>query len=176
MCINRFERILDRYNNPTLKEEYYTKLEMDYAMKSIKMENEKFTNFVKTKQNEQYKLLKDIYLDYKKGKNILDRFEAYDVELHSKNTQRLANILSHNNMSPFTKARISNILKYHFKGDNKKLKLYIEKDNNNLFVRLIDLYHLGIPSKHKGIPADTMKERLYNQHKNDKISINNIKE
>lgn len=175
MCINRFKHVLDRYNNPTLKEEYYSTLDMDYAMKSIKIDHEKFTNFVKTDQNEQYKLLKKIYIDYKNGKNILNKFQAYDVELYSKNTQRLTNILSYNNMQNFTNLRTSNVLKYHMI-ENKKLRLYMEKDKNNkLIVRLIDLYHLAIPSAHKGISSEIMKERVYNEHKNNKININEIK-
>lgn len=176
MLTNRFKHVLNRYDNPTLKEEEYTNLELDFAVKSIKLDRYKFTNFVKSEQNEQYKLIKEIYIDYKKGKNILDRFKAYDVELHYKNTQRLLDILSYNNMQKFTKMRVSNILKYHMVDNNNKLRIYIERDINGcLIVRLIDLFHLAIPSAHKGIPAEIMKERIYNQHKNNKISINLIK-
>ena len=176
MCINRFKHVLNRYDNPTLKDECYSGLEMDYAMKSINLPDEQYTNFVKTDQNQQYKLLKQIYHDYKQGKNVLNRFQAYDVELYSKNTQRLANILSYNNMKKFSKARTSTILKYHLIEDNSKFRLYIEKDKNNkLIVRLIDLYHLAIPSSHRGISADIMKERTYNEHKHNKTNINKIK-
>lgn len=175
MCINRFKHVLNRYNNPIKRDEYFSELELDYAMKSINIEEDKFTNFVKTDQNEQYKFLKELYCEYKKGINILDKFEAYDIELYSKNTERLSNILTYNNNEKFNGIRTSNVLKYHFIGDNKKFKLYIEKQGSKLIVRLIDLFHLAIPSGHKGIPAEIMKERLYNQHKNNKISINLIK-
>lgn len=76
-------------------------------------------------------------------------------------------------MQIFTKLRTSNILKYYLIEDNNKFRLYIEKDKNNkLIVRLIDLYHLAIPSSHKGISVEVMKERVYNQHKNNKVNIN----
>lgn len=175
MQINRFKHVLYRYNTPVIKEESYLKLEMDYAMKSINIKEEKYTNFVKTYQNEQYKLLSKIYIDYKNGKNILSRFVAYDIELYSKNTKRLSNILSYNNIQNFTLVRTSNVLKYHLIGNNK-IRRYIEKNKNNILnVRLIDIYHLAIPSVHRGIPAEVMKERIYNKHRNNKISISNLK-
>jgi len=136
--------------------EEYTKLEMDFAMKSINLEKHKFTNYVKTNQNKQYKLLEKIYSDYKNGK-------------------RLSDILSYNNMDNFTMTRITNTLKFHLK-DNNQIRLFIEIEKNNILkVRLIDLFHLAIPSEHKGMSSEVMKDKLYNQHKNNRLSINLIK-
>lgn len=176
MQINRFNHIIDRYNDSKIITEYYSKLDMSFAMKSINLKEEQFTNFVKSKQSEQYKLLLNIYSDYKKGKNILDKFEAYDVELYSKNTKRLSKILSYNTMENFNDFRTSNVLKHRLTKSKNKLRLYIEEDDKkNLSVKLIDLYHLAIPSSYKGTSADVMKNRLYNQHKNNKTSISCIK-
>ncbi len=176
---SRFDHVLDRYNNCITVSEEYERLELDYAMKSINIPNEEFSNFVKTDQNEQYKLLKSIYKDYKDGKDILNDFEAYDVELHSKNTTRLSNILTHNNMEPFTDARTSRVLKYQLKNKKNKLRIYIEKEYKDglcvLKVRLIDLFHLAIPSRHNNVPANIMLTRTYNKHRNNKVSINKIK-
>lgn len=177
---SRFDHVLDRYGSCITVNEEYEKLELDYAMKSINLEKEEFSNFVKTDQNEQYKILKSIYKDYKEGKNILDRFKAYDVELYSKNTQRLSNILSYNNMQEFNNFRTSEVLKYELKDSSNKLRVYIEKEVKDgkctLVVRLIDLFHLAIPSRHKGISAETMRRRTYNKHKCNKTSINKIKQ
>lgn len=179
MLANRFQHVLNRYDNPIRTIEEYSKLELDYAMKSINKEEFKFTNFVKSDQSNQYKLLKELYVDYKKGKNILDKFEAYDIEVFSRNTKRLSDILSYNNMEKFNNNRISNILKYQLKEGNNTLRIYIEKEsaNNNcvLKVRLIDLFHLAIPARHRGVSAEEMTNRLYNQHKCNKLSINKIK-
>jgi len=125
-------------------------------MKSINLEKHKFTNYVKTNQNKQYKLLEKIYSDYKNGK-------------------RLSDILSYNNMDNFTMTRITNTLKFHLK-DNNQIRLFIEIEKNNILkVRLIDLFHLAIPSEHKGMSSEVMKDKLYNQHKNNRLSINLIK-
>lgn len=176
---SRFNHVLNRYDNPTTKKEKFDGIEMDFAMKSIDLEDVQFSNFVKTKQNAQYKLLKEIYKDYKAGKNILERFEALDIEMYSKNTTRLSNILSYNTMQKFDNKRTSNVLKHHLKDEPNKMRLFIEEEIKDekkiLHVRLIDLFHLAIPSRHKGVSAEDMCRRTYNKHKNDRTSIGDIK-
>lgn len=176
---NRFQHVLNRYDNPIRKIEEYSRLDLDYAMKSINKEELQFTNFVKSINNNQYKFLKELYIEYKKGKNILDKFVAYDVEVFSSNTKRLISILSYNNMENFNNDRISSILKYQLREEKSTLRIYIEKEEVKgeciLKVKLIDLFHLAIPSRHRGVSAEEMKNRLYNQHKGNKQSISQIK-
>ena len=179
ICTDRFNHVLDRYNSKRVVTEEFSKIEMDFALKSINLEKEKFNNFAKTEKNEQYLLVKELYSKYKSGINILDEFEAYDIELYSKNTSRLAEILTYNNLEPFSCVRTSNVLKFRLSNSNNTLRIYVEKVNKNnqciLKIRLIDLYHLAIPSRYKSVSADKMKNRLYEQHKRNKINISTIK-
>ena len=171
---NRFSayKIVNRFSDSPYKEKKeFESIEMDFSMKSINIEDLHFTNFCKSMGCEQYKLLKNTYIKYKNGENILSDFEFTEIESFS-NIKRLREIIKYNLLG--TSINIYEIFKYKYNNDDR-FQLFIKHNGKKLNVVLIDLFHLGIPAKHYGKTAEEMKLETYKKKRINKVNVNIIK-
>lgn len=171
---NRFvtsKKIARFQENEHLEEIEFGNLEMDFAMKSINLEKEEFTNKCKSLASEQYKTIKELYYRYKNGENILADFCCEDL-LPFDNINRLKEIIKYNLLGK--EIPIYEIYKFSYK-ENNKIRFYIKNDNENLKVVLIDLFHLALPSKRGYKTKEEMQKETYLVNKSNSININLIK-
>lgn len=166
-----FKRI-DRFKeSERLEKVEFESFEMDFAMKSINLEEQEFTNMCKSLSSQQYTTMEDLYYRYKNGENILADFEFGNI-LPYDNINRLKNIIDFN-LSGQT-FKIHEVYKFSYK-QNNKIRFYVKNDNGNLMVVLIDLFHLALPSKHECKTKKEMQREVYLKNKKNKININEIK-
>lgn len=167
-----FKRI-DRFKEDEhIEKVEFENLEMDFAMKSIKLEKQEFTNLCKSLSSQQYIMLKELYHRYKNGENILSDF-CLDELLPFNNMPRLKEIIRYNLVNQDFK--IYEIFKFSYKKNNK-IRFFIKNNNGKLSVVLIDLFHLALPSKYYDSEAEEMQKRVYSKNKENKININSIKQ
>lgn len=166
-----FKRI-DRFKeSERLEKVEFESFEMDFAMKSINLEEQEFINKCKSLSSQQYIIMKDLYYRYKNGENILADFDGDDI-LPYDNINRLKKIIDYN-LSGKT-FKIHEIYKFSYK-QNNKIRFYVKNDNGNLMVVLIDLFHLALPSKYKSKTKKEMQREVYLKNKTNKTNINEIK-
>lgn len=166
-----FKRI-DRFKeSERLEKVEFESFEMDFAMKSINLEEQEFINKCKSLSSQQYKTMDELYKHYKNGENILVDFECGDILPHD-NINRLKKIIDYN-LSGKT-FKIYEVYKFSYKPNNK-IRFYVKNDNGNLMVVLIDLFHLALPSKHECKTKKEMQREVYLKNKKNKININEIK-
>lgn len=133
---------------------HFRKFEFNGNIHSNLIEKEKFTNFVKSKENSYYKALKDIinklYFD---NYNFLNEFQLEENNYSeiSTETQRLKRIIMEvNNIKEIKDIpKINEMIPVmYLKKNNKRyqgLRLFVNiRENGYIDLYLIDLYHLGI--------------------------------
>lgn len=167
--INRFDE-----NKTSFMEEKYSCIQMKTNMKSIKLSNEKFTNFAKSQGAKIYKELNSIYKDLCKLRNVNigDLFKVDEIIYNGKLYKRLKNIIESNLQKKLTDAELVNkVIKCSYK-DNKSIRLYFYyKEGDVLNLVLVDLYHLALYSN-KSSGYDY--EKIYSRNKSFNYNIENI--
>lgn len=131
-----------------------------------------FTNFVNSKEKKKYKDLKMLCIELLNCTNALEKhFIADEVKTSSTaKIARLNNIISRVNKEEIN---IQNqILKFKNRED-PEIQLYIQNDDGELKVLLIDLYHLGIEAFNLKIGKWDLLG-AYRANKECKYDISNI--
>lgn len=174
MLANRFavNKIISRFTqNESIEKICFSSIDLDNAMKSFNFPELEFTNFAKSVNYQVYKQLAELYRDYKSGKNILDKFEATEL-LPNDSVNRLEEIIKRQFEWDFLDTK--KIIKCK-NVDDDRLQLFIRDDKNKYKVVLIDIHHLGIPSKYRSVSKEEMQRRTYTICKKYKQGIEQIK-
>lgn len=92
---------------------------------------------------------------------------------------RLLDIINESNDKCYTRSDLPNIYKLKHRKESE-VHLYIQIDNESLFVLLIDLFHLSLPAdiyvNGRLIKRTGLKDldNIYSKFKNNKYNLNNI--
>jgi len=164
------KNIFDKEEQEKYKILFFTK-----TSKSINLPELLFTNFIKSKEKKEYKILKYLYNNIQNIENNIDNFFEIPEEMKKSNENkinRLKAILYKNSGKQIKD--ITKILKSNYKKNRRfPLRIYLKKKQNNLYIYLIDLYHLAWTSTF--LNRDSA-EPEYNNHKRDTICISSISE
>ena len=163
----------NRFNSATkyLSEEKCACFQYKKFYKSVKVDNEKFTNFTSSNGTAIFAKVKEIYknidkygLDY-----INNNFEAREMTTTSM-LNRVSNIIFINtNIKLNNRNIILSLQKFDYKYD-KAIKLYFLKEPGDVLnLVLVDIYHLAIPSRDRNYVV------VYNRNKNNRYDIENVK-
>lgn len=149
-------KVNNRIGNKIISKDsiHYKDFDMNGALHSINIENQYFTNFVKSYEKKIYLKIKELFDDifYKKS-TIDDKFILLNNDNQNKEKEnRLKEIVKENlNIS-----KVPNLMKFKPKvsKDDKTLdavRIYVYYDKNieEFKLYLIDLYHLGIDGLNK---------------------------
>lgn len=151
----------------------YTCIQYKKYFKSIKNEQEMFTNFVSSLASKKYKELKLIYNSFNIKEDVLGKkFIADELQVNNSKTSRLLNIIHQNTEKVIEKNELSKILKFKNIEDSE-IQLYFYSENGVLNLYLVDIYHLGIVAKKEG---RYMWKDKYKSKQNCKQDIAEIKE
>lgn len=131
----------------------FKSFEFNGNLRSDKIEDEKFTNFVSSYNNSYYNLLEDILdkLHYAKY-SFLDEFELdeYEASEFTSASERLKRIIARvNNVDVSQLPKIDKFKPTRYARKKEKrydtVRLYVSRNENGVIdLYLIDLYHLGI--------------------------------
>ncbi len=149
----------NRIGNKIIDKENITYKELDFngCLHSTIVEEEMFTNYIKSYDKKIYLELKEIFDDiYKKGCKLEDKFRLLnnEEETNREPILRLKRIISKGNYIK----NVPSLMKFepkHPKDDKtlEPVRIYIHYDEvSQIFeLYLIDLYHLGIDAKNYNI-------------------------
>lgn len=167
--------ISNKPKNRFKKEEKVLTLRIDGNFKSLRIKEEKFTNYYESNKSIEYQILKQMYGDYKSGINILDKYfnEPGYLCLGPGQTEKINRVfrISINATRKFIRhEEIGNIFKMDLKKEycNDKIRFYFKKENEELNLLFIDLFHLGILTKNQ------ILENEYNRYKDYTGNISKI--
>lgn len=162
---------------------HFEKFEFNGNLHSNHIEEEKFTNFVRSEQNTYYTILKDLvhklYLD---NYNFFNEFQLEENNYSeiSAETQRLKRIIMQvNNIKDIKDVPIINemIPVAYLKKKEKRyqgLRLFVNiRENGYIDLYLIDLYHLGINAYNATTGTHNL-DRNYNTNRDCKQCISKI--
>jgi len=172
----RYDRFGNVFNKPIIQEETFEEIDFRNSLKSINIVKDNYTNFFTSNNTDRYIRFKELYKKHKANENIFNNLLSGDEIQHSNKDKlnRLCNILSiTNNHEHITiQDLVHSIIKFKFKKD-VTMQIYIKKENNKLYVYLIDLYHLAIPATNtKTGRSDYTK--IYEKRKNANYCLSNI--
>ncbi len=168
--------INNKTKNRFRKEEKELILNAKENFKSDRIKEEKFTNYFQSNSSIEYKILNDIYNDYISGINILDKYfnEPDYLYLGSGQTEKINRVLriAIKVTNKFLMhIDVKDIFKMNLKENycNDKIRFYFKKNNNELDLLFIDLFHLGILTKQQKLEIE------YNKYKDFTGNILSIK-
>lgn len=138
-----------------------------------------FNNFANSTSDEEYNLVINYYIGYLNGDySFLDNDFDMDEDIlqFSDRVKRLFNIIYKVQNTKYYEKDCQYILKMN-NNINKNLHFYIRKNNFNISILLIDLYHMGIYGERyiNGKKKPIRMERLYKHHKDNKYNLSEIK-
>lgn len=171
----------DRFNKPKYQKNNYKSFVFGKSLKSINLPDLFFTNYVKSENNECYKMLEGYVIQVMDGNFDFfeDDFEPLDeIKYTEPAATRLLKILHKGYKLKYDKKDLIHIHKVKSKY-NKKFQLFIKESRNNLTVILIDFFHLGIIASYQlpnGKTKKMKKEEMYNKEKYNKYDLINIVE
>lgn len=163
---------------------YFKKFEFNGNLHSNKIENEKFTNYIKGyDENTYYKILKNLFNKlYYDNYNIFDEFQLEENNYSeiSAETKRLKRIIMEvNNIRDIEKVpKINELIPVQYLKNKEKrykgIRLFVNiRENGYIDLYLIDLYHLGINAYNVATGHYDL-ERNYNTNKDCKKCISKI--
>lgn len=163
-------------NNKFKRQQKKTVLALEDNFKSFRVKDEKFTNYFETNKSIEYKILKQIYDDYKSGVNILNKYFNNPGYLHlgpgqTEKINRVFRISLNANGKIIRHVEIGNVFKLNLKDEycNDKIRFYFKKEDGKLNLLFIDLFHLGILTRNQNL------EKEYERYKNFNGNILDIK-
>ena len=134
-------------------------------LKSKKFPDYSFANYFESKLSQEYKLLSNIYSDYKSGIDIIDKyFNNLKFIGESKKIIRMFKIINKFTGVDYTPENdLGHIFKLDLKDEykNKSIRFYFYKIQNSYNLLLIDLYHLVIYTNSQNIEKDYKKIEKY---------------
>lgn len=164
-----------RFSEITSTKIEYKYLDFGNSLNSIKDEALIFTNFSTSAEKKEYKIIKQNYIDNRKGLTIANKYIIDELEPDEK-VKRLINIINNQNNSDYKLSDINNIFKFKHK-ECSALHIYVEKDNDTLKILLIDLFHLSIKadiySNKKKVKSGDLK-KIYEKNSKNSYNLNNI--
>ena len=149
----------------------------DNSLKSHDIAELKFTNYLESKDCNEYKILTQICNDWKNKENILEKYFNISEEdgiygSGEDKKQRLCRIISHSEKSDINIEYIQNMSKGRYNNSSKHnfpLRIYVKIRSAFVFViYLIDIYHLAWTDK------ENDEATLYNKHKTKKFCLSNL--
>lgn len=163
---------------------YFKKFIFNGNLHSNKIENEKFTNYIKGyDENTYYKILKNLFNKlYYDNYNIFDEFQLEENNYSeiSAETKRLKRIIMEvNNIRDIEKVpKINELIPVQYLKNKEKrykgIRLFVNiRENGYIDLYLIDLYHLGINAYNVATGHYDL-ERNYNTNKDCKKCISKI--
>lgn len=185
---NQFKHAIDKITRKGCKvinttPFHFKKFEFNGNLHSNHIENEKFTNFIKTKGNMYYSVLeKTIDKIYSENYNFLKEFQLEENNYSeiSEATQRLKRIIMEvnniKNIKDVPKINEMILVKYLKKQEKryKTLRLFVNiRENGYIDLYLIDLYHLGINAYNNNTGKYDL-DTNYNTNKDWDVCISNI--
>lgn len=168
-----------RFSNPEYQRVQFNSFSFGKSLKSYNNKELLFTNYVNSEKNENYLRLKKIFEKFNKNDYsfLTESFLELDEVIYTyKTADRLLDIINKGYGRFYTKKDLKRIYKIKNK-ENKKFQLFLDVNNNNATVILIDLFHLAISAditKSNGIVIKTDLNKLYNKQSNNKWNISNI--
>lgn len=171
--INRFQKRVNRFKNPTFVDEEYKEFDFNNNLKSSHIPELYFTNFVSSNLCGKYIKLTDICIKIKANNNEwIKMFIPDEIEISRDipKINRLYKIISIVNDREIDRKEL--ILKFKNLED-KEIQFYIKNENGILKLYLIDLYHLGIEAENKKIHRKDAKG-IYNARKKCNYNIAKI--
>ena len=162
--INRFK------SNVSFVEEEYKTFDFNNNLKSDKIEDLEFTNYLSSNQCKKYSLLLNICKNLYNNCDISKSFIADEFNWNKYNSKRVQDIINAVN----NKTIKSNALVYKLKHrKDPEIQFYVLKEKNSLKLYLIDVYHLAI----EAVNAKTGKadrKGIYKARKNNSFDIKEI--
>lgn len=169
---NRFVLRENRFINPIYTEKRFSCIQLKKYFKSIHVPEKLFTNYCKSMGANKYKLVRNIWNNFKNDTDIINLYMNADELINEKKKiERLKTIIEKNiGRSLTTNEMIENIYKFKHKED-KEIQFYFYYDGKVLNLVLIDLYHLGITALKRGKDLSTIQ---YQKNKKNKCCLSNI--
>ena len=165
-------------SNPVFKDLFFKDVDLNQALHSVNISDEKFTNFIKTKNDFQYTQLEEIYNcndlsvilenKFESGTELLDNYSSDEYKL-----RRLFRIIKENTNIFIGLYNKHEIIKYKYR-TNPSFQLYFRMKNGKITLVLVDIYHLAIPASHGKNTADEMLNKNYEENKRNSICISEI--
>lgn len=162
---------------------YFKKFIFNGNLHSNKIENEKFTNYIKGYENTYYSILKNLFDKlYYDNYNLFDEFQLEENNYSeiSAETRRLKRIIMEvNNINDIEKVpKINELIPVQYLKNKEKrykgIRLFVNiRENGYIDLYLIDLYHLGI-NAYNATTRNYDLERNYNTNKDYKKCISRI--
>lgn len=160
-------------NDVKYVDEGYTEFDFNNNLKSNKIEELEFTNYLSSNQCNKYYVLFDICQKlYNNYKNLNKLFVPDEFDSGKYNSKRVYEIISVVNNREIEQKQII----YKFKNKNdKEIQFYISKENNVLKLYLIDIYHIVIEAtNYKNGKAD--RKGIYKARKKCHYDIKEIQD
>ena len=171
--VNRFNKRINRFNNPKFVEERYNGFDFNNNLKSNHFPELYFTNFLSSNLSNKYLKLNDICTKIRFNNNEwVKMFVADEIEIKTDipKINRLYKIISLVNNKEINRNEL--ILKFKNLED-QEIQFYIKNENGVLKLCLIDLYHLGMKAVNKKIHKADIRS-IYNARKKCNYDISNI--
>lgn len=163
---NKFAELNSKFSKSKFgeKDDGYIVKQYKKGFKSYKDEDNHFTNFIFKQDSKRYHLIN--LIKYLKNNNKLDpdKFESRDIQIDNLHKiTRVQNILNDSGLVELATGNITNVRKYKYLKDTG-IQLYFYKDNNELNLIAVDVYHLIIPFHYNDRIKDyeKYKDKNYN--------------
>jgi len=165
--VNRFG------TNTTFEEELFEIFDFNKNLKSDKIEELEFTNYLSSNQCDKYFILLEICKKlYENFNNINKLFVTDEFDSHRYNAQRVYDIMKAINNREIDKT--TTIYKLKNKED-PEIQFYVSREKNILKLQLIDVYHIVIETVNRK-NGRTDRKGIYNARANCKFDIKEIQE
>lgn len=156
---------------------YIKSFNFERGLKSKNIEENNFTNFAKSQDDEVYDITLRYYMRYLDNDyTFLDEFSVDEELVYNYREDRLFQIINKIQKVKYTKEDCHKIIKMKNNYD-KKLHFYLYKNNDNYSIILIDLYHLAIFGRKfdNGKEYLTPIKRQYRWYKDNIYPLDDIK-
>lgn len=134
------------------------KIYLDKNLKSKKFSEYNFANFYESNLSIEYKILKDIITDFKRGVDIIEKyFKIPEFIGKGKKIDRMFKIINKITNVEYTPDKdLGFIFKLDLKDEykNNSIRFYFYKISNSYNLLLVDLYHLVIYTNDQNIEND----------------------
>ena len=144
--------------------EEYKSFDFNHNLKSNKIEELEFTNFLSSNQCNKYYLLVDICKKlFNNYKNVNKLFIPDEFDSERYNSKRVYDIINIVNGEEIDKK----IIIYKFKSkEDQEIQFYVSKEGEALKLYLIDIYHIAIEATNRKIGKADRKKIYIMQEKN----------
>ena len=181
---NRFINIRkDRFRDTgaKFKTTFVNKFDLGKSLNSINYFDIFFTNYAKSNNQKEFKIIRDLYIKTLNNDNVLNNYIWDELYYKEKVIERLIDIINKFHNANFQVSDITKIFKLKNKFESK-IHLYVIINNDVAEILLIDLYHLIIPgdlySNHRLVKRITFNDlpKKYDKVKDNCYNLSNILE